>query len=254
VLDRVLPYARRLTTLPLLMRLESGHDALENRVRAEKEEVDFIIKWNPRRQSAHEWLSHAEALGHWVRWESPRPGKRVATFSVFESRRWQGREYTHRRVMRVVERTIDKKGQPLLLPQVEVEGGWTSLEAADAQSIALYRDHATSEPFHSEFKTDMDLERLPSGKLETNTRGMVLGAFVYNVLRGVGLTGLPGKDSPVRHPAKRRRVRTVMQELVYLAGKFYRRGRPLWLRLSWHCPAFVAFERVNARLVALDSG
>lgn len=254
VLDRVLPYARRLTICPLLMRLDSGHDALENRVRAENEAVDFIIKWNPRRQSAYEWLAEAEALGHWVRWEFPRPGKRVATFSVFESRRWQGREYTHRRVMRVVERTIDKKGQPLLLAQVKVEGWWTSLEQADEQIIALYRDHATSEQFHSEFKTDLDLERLPSGKLETNTLVMVLGTFVYNALRWVGLVGLLGEDAPLRHPAKRRRVRTVMQELIYLAGKFYRRGRRLWLRLSRHCPAFVAFERVNARLVALDSG
>jgi hypothetical protein len=30
--------------------------------------------------------------------------------------------------------------------------------------IELYRQHATSEQFHSEFKTDLDLERLPTGK------------------------------------------------------------------------------------------
>ncbi len=250
VLDRVLPYARRLTARALLMRLDSGHDALENRVRADTEEIDFIIKWNPRRDSAHEWLAYAEQLGHWADWDYPRAGKRVATFTVYQTHRWQGSEYTHRRVMRVVERRIDRKGQHLLVPEVEVEGWWTSLEHADGQIIALYRDHATSEQFHSEFKTDLDLERLPSGKFDTNTLVMVLGTFVYNVLRWVGLQGLIGEHSPVRHPAKRRRVRTVMQELIYLAGKFYERGRRLWLRLSCHCPAFPAFQRVNALLTA----
>ena len=250
VLDRVLPYARRLTARPLLMRLDSGHDALENRVRADTEQIDFVIKWNPRRDSAHEWLAYAERLGHWADWDSPRAGKRVATFTVYQTHRWQGSEYTHRRVMRVIERRIDRNGQHLLVPEVEVEGWWTSLEHADAEIIALYRDHATSEQFHSEFKTDLDLERLPSGKFDTNTLVMVLGTFVYNVLRWVGLSGLIGEHSPVRHPAKRRRVRTVMQELIYVAGKFYERGRRLWLRLSRHCPAFPAFQRVNALLAA----
>ena len=36
------------------------------------------------------------------------------------------------------------------------------------QIIDLYSDHGTSEQFHSEFKTDMDIERLPSGKFATN--------------------------------------------------------------------------------------
>ncbi|MGV0036717.1 MAG: hypothetical protein ACNYPE_17840 [Candidatus Azotimanducaceae bacterium WSBS_2022_MAG_OTU7] len=30
----------------------------------------------------------------------------------------------------------------------------------------LYADHGTSEQFHREFKTDMDIERLPSGKFD----------------------------------------------------------------------------------------
>jgi hypothetical protein len=254
VLDRVLPSARRMTGLPLLLRLDSGHDALENRVRSDEEAVDFIIKWNPRKQSAQAWLEYAEQLGHWADWTYPRPGKRVVTFTLYETRIWQGREQTHRRVMRVVERSIDKKGQPLLIPELEVEGWWTSLDLPDETIIALYRDHATSEQFHSEFKTDLDLERLPSGKLETNTLVMVLGTFVYNVLRLIGLVGLIGEHSPIRHAAKRRRIRTVMQELFYLAGKFYERGHQLWLRFSCHCPAFTAFQKVNAQLVGIGSG
>ncbi|MCG5520414.1 IS1380 family transposase, partial [Ectothiorhodospira sp. 9905] len=39
VLDRVLPAARNLTDHPILMRLDSAHDALENRVRAQGEGI-----------------------------------------------------------------------------------------------------------------------------------------------------------------------------------------------------------------------
>lgn len=250
VLDRVLPAARRLTSHPLLLRLDSGHDALENRVRATQEGIDFVIKWNPRQESAQHWLSRAESGELNVEWDHPRPGKRIATFRIAVTRRWQGRDYSHWRVMRITERTIDREGQRLLIPRLTLAGWWTSLDLADEQIIALYRDHATSEQFHSEFKTDLDLERLPSGKFDTNTLVMSMGQFIYNLLRWVGLTGLIGAQSPVRHDAKRRRLRTVMQELVYLAGKFYERGRRLWLRLSRHCPAFNAFMRVHERLAA----
>jgi hypothetical protein len=253
VLDHVFPAARRLTTLPLLMRLDGGHDALENRVRADEDDVDFLIKWNPRGKKAHDWMQLAEDMAHWVEWQEPRPGKRVAVFSLYETHRWQGKLYTHRRVMRVIERRIDRHGQQLLLPSVEVDGWWTSLDLPDAQIIELYCDHATSEQFHSEFKTDLDLERLPSGKLDTNALVMAVGTFVYNILRWIGLTGLIGGHSPVRHSAKRRRLRTVMQELMYLAGKFCQRSRALWLRFSRHCTAFAAFSRVQAALAEASS-
>mgnify|MGYP000249546200 FL=1 len=115
--------------------------------------------------------------------------------------------------------------------------------------IELYRQHATSEQFHSEFKTDLDLERLPSGKFATNGLVMALGAFAYNILRFIGQTGLVAPFGPVRHSAKRRRLRTVIQELMYLAGRLITTGRRLKLRFSRHCPAFAAFSAVYSRLV-----
>jgi len=252
ILDRILGPAKRLAgRIPLLLRVDSGHDALENRVRAGHEEIEFLIKWNPRKQCAADWLAHAESLGHWADWSQPRPGKRVVTFSVYETQSWQGQETTHRRVIRVIERSIDKAGQHLLVPELQLDGWWTSLDQPDQEIIALYQDHATSEQFHSEFKTDLDLERLPSGKFDTNTLVMALGAFIYNLLRWIGLAGLIGERSPVRHKAKRRRLRTVMQELIYLAAKFSERSRQLRLRFSAHCPAFDAFKRVHARLTAV---
>lgn len=73
-----------------------------------------------------------------------------------------------RRILSVVELTRDiNTGQPLLIPYRSLHMWRTNLpkEAYDAeQVIELYKDHGTSEQFHSEFKGDLAIERLPSRK------------------------------------------------------------------------------------------
>ena len=69
-------------------------------------------------------------------------------------------------------------------------------------------------------------------------------------LLGIGLVGLLGEDAPIRHEAKRRRLRTVMQELVYVAARVVESGRRLALKFSRHCPAFPSFEAVYGKLAA----
>uniref|UniRef100_A0A1S7LHV6 Transposase n=1 Tax=Magnetococcus massalia (strain MO-1) TaxID=451514 RepID=A0A1S7LHV6_MAGMO len=166
---------------------------------------------------------------------------------MIEEQSYEGQSYQFRHVMQVTERRIDRHGQGLLVPDMEVEGWWTSLDLVEEDVIALYKVHGTSEQFHSEFKTDLDLERLPSGKFATNALIMGMAAFAYNILRWIGLLGLMGKDGPVRHPAKRRCLKTVIQELIYLAARLVRSGRRLRLRFGLNCPAFDAFERVYER-------
>ncbi len=249
-LERVLPNAKRLTDARLLVRLDSGHDAQETRTALLEADVDLILKWNPRRHDPAAWLATADTHDCW---DTPREGKRVATFSCTLPQQVNGQDVSLRRVMQVTERTIDKHGQCLLLPEISIEGWWTTLDASvydDAAVIALYKDHATSEQFHSEFKTDLDLERLPSGKFDTNDLIMTLAAMSYNMLRWIGLIGLTGEISPVRHPAKRRRLKTVIQELMYRAARLIATGRRLKLRFSRHCTGYRAFDSVYRRLVA----
>ena len=71
-----------------------------------------------------------------------------------------------------------------------------------------------------------------------------MAAFAYNILRWIGLIGLVGEISPVRHPAKRRRLKTVIQELMYLAARLIKTGRRLKLRVSRLGPGFEAFQAV----------
>ena len=111
-----------------------------------------------------------------------------------------------RRVLRLTERTTCKHGNPLLLPAYELEG-WTSTLPARftmQEIIDLCKEHATHEQFHSEFKTDMDLERLPSGKFDTNFLVCTLAAAAMNILR---LTGRPKSKIVKRQVALRRSVR-----------------------------------------------
>ena len=248
-LERVVPRAKALALWRLLARLDSGHDAAENRAWFAREIVEFIIKWNPRRQDLEAWLKRAEKAV--AQWSFPREGKRVGVFSEDVEETFGGVTRTFRRVVRVIERTIDKHGNRLLVPDIEIEGWWTSLgecECSDEQVIALYCDHATSEQFHSEFKTDLDLERLPSGKFATNDLVMACAVLAYNILRWIGLEGLTGPDAPLRHEAKRRRLKTVMQELMYVAARVVASGRRIALKFSSHCPAFPSFEAVYAKL------
>ncbi|MFN2108066.1 MAG: IS1380 family transposase [Anaerolineae bacterium] len=252
-LQRVLGRARQLTAAPLLLRLDGGNDAIENIavVEAHNEQearavpAHYLIKWNPRQESPEKWLAYAEEHGHW---SEPRPGKRVALFAVHETRTFNGYDYPLRRVMRVIERTIDKRGQRLLVPEIEIEGWWTSLAFEEQRIIALYADHGTSEQYHSEFKTDLDIERLPSGKFATNALILACAQLAYNILRWLGQNGLLGPHAPPRHRAKRRRIRTVMQELMYLAARMIHTGRQIKLAFGYGCAVVPIFRRLYTRL------
>ena len=98
------------------------------------------------------------------------------------------------------------------------------------------------------FKTDLDIERLPSGKFATNALIMTLATCSYNMPRWIGLISLVGDISPVRHPAQRRRLKTVIQELMSLAARLIETGRRLTLRFCRHCPGYpacyVAYHRL----------
>ncbi len=175
----------------------------------------------------------------------------MAYFSVETKREWQGYEYTVRQVIRLIERTIDKHGQILLIPEIKLEGWWTSLEEEnenEKEIIQLYADHGTSEQFHSEFKTDMDIERLPSGKFDTNALVLGCSVLVFNILRWIGQNGLLGSSSPKRSKAKRRRIKTVMQELMYVAARIIKTARSVKISFGKGCRSFDAFRIVYNKL------
>jgi len=67
---------------------------------------------------------------------------------------------------------------------------------------------------------------------------------VCNVLRLIGQNAMLGPDAPVRHRAKRRRLRTVLQEIMNVAAVLSHHARRLRLRFGRHGSAYTGFERL----------
>jgi hypothetical protein len=91
-----------------------------------------------------------------------------------------------------------------------------NLGFSDHDIISLYHAHGECEQYHSEVKTDMDLERLPSGKFETNALILELGMIAYNILRMIGQGTIGGRVPRQKREVKRRRLRTVIGNMVML--------------------------------------
>ena len=239
-----------MTDAPLLAHMDSGNDSLDNikvclKVAAKtKTEIYYLIKRNLRKESKDEWLQIAKEHGKLVK--KTRSGKRVWIGDYYVKR--TGINQPLRIVFKVTERTTEFNGQALLFPSLKVETYWTSLEVDPATVIKLYNAHGTSEQFHSELKTDMDLERLPSGKFQTNDLVLRLGMLAYNIMRLMGQESLQKDDAPIRKRPFRRRIRSVMQDLIYLACRVVNHARGLKLSFARECPWFTTWRRVYLRM------
>ena len=240
--------AKQMTKKPLLFRMDSGNDALENMLLLHwhDPQLKFLIKHNFRREDrfaiAEELKTVCQNVKH------PRDGKTVyigSTWRNFETEK--GGSFAIRMVYEITERTTVADGQEMLFPETGIDMYWTSLGVSDEEVIALYHNHAVCEQYHSEIKTDMGIECLPSGKFETNALILKLTMIAYNILRIIGTAAMKGNDMPIRHSTiKRRRIRTVIDNLILLAGHLTVHARKLRLALG-HCNGWIyTFLRVAA--------
>ena len=231
-LQETIKLCHKLTDKPLLIRLDSGNDSIDNVAVLMDTGCFFIIKRNLRRESTDDWFEMAKQYFQNV--NSPRDGKTVyigSDWKTVTSKQFN-KEFTLRTGYEITERTIDKYGQFNLVPDVEVETWWTNLGDPDEEIIRLYHAHGECEQFHSEVKTDMDLERLPSGKFATNALILELGMIAYNILRMIG-QGTIGERAPrQKRNVKRRRLRTVISNLIMMAGHVTMHARQLIIDLG----------------------
>ena len=104
---------------------------------------------------------------------------------------------------------------------------------SDDDVIRLYHEHGESEQYHSEIKTDMDVERFPSGKFDTNELVLELTVLAYNILRVIGQKSLKSSSAPkTKRKVKRQRIRTVISNLILIAGHVKEHARRLILSLG----------------------
>ena len=69
-----------------------------------------------------------------------------------------------------------------------------------------------------------------------------------NILRLIGQNALIGQDAPLRHAAKRRRMKTVMQEIMFKAGRMIKHAGRWVLGLGANDSAHTVFERLYKQL------
>jgi hypothetical protein len=251
-LRETLSLAHRMTDDQLLIRLDSGNDAAENLGILLEDGSWFIVKRNLRKESKDAWLDEMKLCCQDIR--HPREGKTVYIGSSWKDVTYTAADGEKKTVClrigyEIIERTIDKHGQVLLLPDIEVNTWWTNLGWTDDDVIACYHAHGECEQYHSEIKTDMDVERLPSGKFATNCLVLELMILAYNLLRMIGQESLKHRP-PQKRSVRRRRIRTVIQNLILCASHITKHARKLVLGLGRSNVWRFAFQQVCRRFVS----
>lgn len=103
-----------------------AHDTLDTRVAlAGRRNISYIINWNARRGDRLEWTARIFKEGDVT---TPRDGKRVVLLTVHTPQIHEGKTYIFKRMIRAAECTIDRYGQRLLAPEIEVEVWWTTFD------------------------------------------------------------------------------------------------------------------------------
>ena len=249
-LRETLCYSHQITDGQLLIRLDSGNDAAENLGILLEDGSWFIVKRNLRKESKDVWLNEMKECCKDIR--HPREGKTVYIGSSWKDVTYMSNGEQKTVCLRIgyeiIERTIDKRGQILLLPDIEVNTWWTNLGWSDDEVIASYHAHGECEQYHSEIKTDMDVERLPSGKFETNCLVLELTILAYNLLRMIGQESLKHRP-PEKRSVKRRRLRTVIQNLILCASHITEHARRVVMGMGRSNVWRHAFQQVYMRFV-----
>ena len=98
------------------------------------------------------------------------------------------------------------------MPEYEVSTCWTNLPLEAQDMSTLYQDHGTSEQFHSELKSDMNVERLPSGKFKTNQIYLHCAMIAFNLLRSWLAVTSRKHLAPVKIKESKERLRTVIRD------------------------------------------
>jgi len=234
-LKRTIGLLRQLpVTTPVLFRLDGGNDAKDTlEILNGSDDRFFIVKRNLRKELPQYWLSVARSEGA-ITYQDAH--KTVYTgFHTGKTPTDDGVDMDI--IFEVTLRRAADDGTLLLFPELSVETFWTNLYESPETVIALYRDHGTSEQFHSELKSDMNVERLPSGKFAVNAIILQVAMVAFNMLRFLGQSVLGMEQLPYKTEVTRKRLRKVIDDLIRIAVKLVFHARQhvikLWDRDPW---------------------
>lgn len=233
----------------LLVRVDSGHDATDFVKALQDTGVKYIVKRNLRQKDRQQIYDNVRSGSDSA--ERPRSGKWVRRGFVADAPSGMSiDEYKGFNAVEATRRTILADGQALLFPQHEADCYWTNLPFGVGTIVALYHNHATSEQYHSELKSDMGLELLPCNAFKTNAFVLSLCAVAFNCLRLIGqkavaravlLDGWHRKVSRIR-------LREVLLDLVKVACKVVAHAGRTVLKFGRNCMVFPVLKEIYAAI------
>jgi len=233
--------AKEITDHRLLMVLDSGNDDKKILDLFEENGVSYVVKRNHRQEPVLQWLALAQ--DHETHRREGRDGSIVYYASTQRDVVVEDRKRTIRIVIVARERFCDEHGQLLLDPERSAQTYWTNLPCAERLVEKVYHMHGTMEQYHSELKSDLGVERLPSGKFHPNSITLLCSMIAFNLLRRVGMKMLKSGKAPGKRGkrGRRLRLRTVLQSVMYMAAAIISHGGRIFLRIcgghAW-APAF----------------
>lgn len=266
-IDATVKKAKSLTDKPLLVRMDSAHDAQENLIAIDQSDTYFIIK-HQLRTYKHSQAQGEQSYIDFVLSENKQHAQlayerdenvhiymreRPVIHKLYHDSSQIFEEFSFREIVCVVEIKTDKNGQPLLLPIYDVHIWKSNLPPQYDLKTAkyCYHEHGTSEQFHSEYKSDLGIEKLPSNKYFTNQLIAHLGCLAFNALRIIGLYALNHTDFPFKQahneinpvsPKYRFRIRTVLLKIIYFPSKFLIKHKQFTLKIPRYNPYANAFK------------
>ena len=263
-----------LNSKDILVRVDSGHDDAEFMKACEKNHVFYLVKRNHRRESQVYYAKKAiDMVGPSC--VSEHEKYRIYYFVEPHKKPSEASDCAAYCLYKVIEpykeesgilsyplmRDLDPKSPRFTFGSdvpCEVQSIWTNLPRSAKDDVhygkafaqigfRMYNDHATSEQFHSELKTDMNMELLPSKYFATNKLFLALSALSFNALRLIGDKAVSIDDSLQHHKARRVqriRLRTVIDKFCTIACRVIRHARNISVVFGKKCPYYDTFVKL----------
>jgi hypothetical protein len=218
-----------------VFRMDAGNDAEDNRRVIAGESQFAVIAANLRGEDP---VQFAEVV--------MRAGRLVESGPERDIYHWESEVIDHgfRRIARVSFRHHAADGSRLLFPEPDISVWWTNLPLDTAACVDAYRRHGTSEQYHSELKSELGVERLPSRRLDVNSVFLTLEMVAFNILRRIGLD--LGDAAPMRRKAERRRIGTVIRHVIRVGSALVSHANRVWIAVWEHEPWLPEMMRLNA--------
>ena len=247
----------------ILVRLDSGHDASDMIILLDKLGVNYLIKRNLRKKSQEDIIIESKktatplissdytTLKYRISKNNVKPAnapnsKTIAIFEVDDVIKDKN-GYDPYSLLRVKDPNDPNFGKDGV--EYEVQSWWTNLTRPEQQGVTdphsdryfvstvidLYKDHATSEQYHSELKTDMNMELLPSHFFSTNNAFLAVSVLSFNILRLIGDKCLQFEQftqSSRKKTTLRMRIKSVINKFATISFQIIRHARNFRIRIA----------------------